>query len=717
MGTKIVQATALLACLLCLVTPAEKMRARAGSRQPPIDRRALVRRHNITITRPDPLTPLSVGNGEFAFTVDITGLQTFPDFHARDMPLGTQSQWGWHSMPNPQRFTLDEVQTDYDAHGRLVPYADNSGSGRREAANRWLRANPHRLDLGRIALVLRRADGSAAELKDLVKARQTLDLWNGLLESRFEFDSQPVLIQTVCHPERDQIAVRIESALLGTGRLHLLIAFPYASDVANGSPADWSRPDRHQTVLTKRGNLGRFARTLDETRYYAAARWSDGSDLRQTMPHHYELVPTAPGPLELSVAFSPELVEQVSSFAETAAAARAHWNKFWSTGGAIDLSASRDPRWKELERRIVLSQYLTAINCAGHLPPQETGLVTNSWHGKFHLEMHWWHAAHFALWDRTALLERSLRWYEEILPVARAKAQRQGYAGARWPKMVGPDGRDSPSGVGEFLIWQQPHPIYYAELCYRAHPGRDVLERYRSIVFATADFMASYAAFDRAQNRYVLGPPVIPAQESYGPDRARVCNPTFELAYWYWGLATAQRWRARLGMGPNPEWDRVLTRLSKPTVRDGVYTAIETPPYTVPHDHPSMVAALGFLPPTPLIDRAIMDRTLEHVFKTWQWESTWGWDYPMLAMTAARLGKPERAIDALLIETPKNRYLANGHNYQRPGLPLYLPGNGGLLAAVAMMAAGWDGAPHQDAPGFPANGQWVVRWEGLKTAP
>jgi hypothetical protein len=63
-----------------------------------------------------------------------------------------------------------------------------------------------------------------------------------------------------------------------------------------------------------------------------------------------------------------------------------HWNKFWSEGGAIDLSESTDARWRELERRIVLSQYLTAIQCAGTLPPQETALTFNSWEGKFHLE-------------------------------------------------------------------------------------------------------------------------------------------------------------------------------------------------------------------------------------------------------------------------------------------------------------------------------------------
>lgn len=89
----------------------------------------------------------------------------------------------------------------------------------------------------------------------------------------------------------------------------------------------------------------------------------------------------------------------------------------------------------------------------------------------------------------------------------------------------------------------------------------------------------------------------------------------------------------------------------------------------------------------------------------------------MVAMSAARLGEPERAVDALLMDTPKNYFRRNGHNHQRPGLTIYLPGNGGLLTAVAMMAAGWDGAPNKPAPGFPNDGQWDVRWEGLRQMP
>ena len=88
----------------------------------------------------------------------------------------------------------------------------------------------------------------------------------------------------------------------------------------------------------------------------------------------------------------------------------------------------------------------------------------------------------------------------------------------------------------------------------------------------------------------------------------------------------------------------------------------------------------------------------------------------MVAMSAARLNMPSKAIDALFMPVQKNTYLPNGHNYQDKSLRLYLPGNGGLLAAVAMMCAGWDGSKGP-APGFPKDGTWKVKWEGLKKMP
>ncbi|MBN2592216.1 MAG: hypothetical protein JXA81_01825 [Sedimentisphaerales bacterium] len=683
-----------------------------------INRYALVNRHKITLDRPDPLTPLSVGNGRFAFTADITGLQTFPNFHQQGIPLCTQSEWGWHTSPNPKGYKMSDVLEDYNVAGRKVPYAsDGNCPGGYSPAATWLRANPHRLHLGRIGFSLTKSDSSTAGIIDLTDTSQALDLWSGLLSSKFEIEGLTVKVITVCHPERDVLAVRIESKLLSEDRLAILLAFPYGKEDWRDA-ADWDHPDRHTTRHEIADGSADLTRILDNDRYYVRIACSTGGGIRAKSQHEYEIHQQDGQSLEVVFGFSPTKInETLPDFQSVRKAAAVHWQHFWTTGGAIDFSECTDPRAKELERRVVLSQYLTAINCSGSMPPQETGLVLNSWFGKFHLEMHFWHAVHFALWDRIELLQRSLPWYESILPEAKSTAKLQGYKGARWPKMTSPDGRDSPSTVGVFLIWQQPHPIYYTELCYRAHPDKATLEKYRRIVFETAEFMASYPVWDEQGERFVLGPALIPAQESYGRDRSTNLNPTFELAYWYWGLDTAQKWRQRLGLQRNPDWDNLIKQLSRPTIRDGFYTAIETPPYTIYKDHPSMVAAFGFVPPTPLIDQDIMKRTLEHMMEKWDWPSTWGWDYPMLAMTAARLGGPEKAVDALFIESQKNRYLANGHNYQSARLPMYLPGNGGLLSAVAMMAAGWDGCPERPAPGFPDNGKWNIRWEGLKRMP
>ena len=261
-----------------------------------------------------------------------------------------------------------------------------------------------------------------------------------------------------------------------------------------------------------------------------------------------------------------------------------------------------------------------AIQCAGSLPPQETGLTFNSWYGKFHLEMHWWHGVHFPMWGRGDLFEKSLWWYDSILDKAKEAAKYQGYTGARWPKMTDRSGNDSPSPIGPLLIWQQPHPIYYAELLYSVNNCREILEKYKEIVFESAEFMASYAQYDEENNRYVLGPALIPAQENHEPQIT--INPTFELEYWAFGLRTANEWRVRLGLEINAEWAKEEKGLAELPVGDGVYLAHENCPdtYTLYNrDHPSMVGALGILPGT-MVDKNIMAKTLDKIFDSWQFD-------------------------------------------------------------------------------------------------
>ena len=687
------------------------------SRKGEIDRAKLVARHNPHLVKLDPLSPLTLGNGEFAFTADITGLQTLPQEYENAMPLCTMSQWGWHTRPAPDGLDTRSLRlTHYDTHGRQVGY-QTSSEGQVELYN-WLRENPHRLHLGGIGLC--RTDGQKSEIRagDLSEFKQELDLWRGVLTSNFRFEGEPVTVRTAIHPHLDLLAVSVESRLIDDGRLALRFDFPYGSPSMQA--ADWTHPNRHHTevILNKSGRAD-LRRTLDGDEYFVSIAWEGPAQVVNQNPHSLflGLQRGSGGQLRFVTAFSPRPLDRpLPSAKATFAASLDHWRRFWSKGGAVELADSRDSRALELERRVVLSQYLTAIQCAGSQPPQETGLTVNSWYGKFHLEMHWWHATHFALWNRLPLFERSLSWYESILPAAKLLARSQGYDGARWPKMVGPEGRDSPSPIGPLLIWQQPHPIFYAELCYQSHPNRQTLERYREIVFESATFMASYVFWEEKRRRYVLGPPLIPAQENHPP--RETWNPTFELAYWRYGLKTAQHWRARLGLKRDPTWDRIISGLSSLPVGNGIYLAHENCPQTYStrnYDHPSMLGAYGVLPGDG-VDSDTMRRTLDKTMQEWQWDQTWGWDYPLTAMTAARLGEGRTAIDALLMNTEKNRYLPNGHNWQRQNLPCYLPGNGGLLYAVAIMAAGWRDAPRRHAPGFPQDGSWIVRWENLNSS-
>jgi hypothetical protein len=200
----------------------------------------------------------------------------------------------------------------------------------------------------------------------------------------------------------------------------------------------------------------------------------------------------------------------------------------------------------------------------------------------------------------------------------------------------------------------------------------------------------------------------------------------------------AQQWRERLGLPRDEKWDHVVAHIAPIPEKDGKYVALGSHPDTWDnidsrHDQPTMLAPIGVLPEqATYVDRPTMQRTLDAVLAHWDWETKiWGWDYPMIAMTSARIGRPADAVEILLRDGPNNVYLPNGHCPQRsdvkldpdapPGarkreIAVYLPANGSFLAAAALMIAGWDGCTEK-FPGIPKDGTWTVRAEGLKRLP
>jgi protein-glucosylgalactosylhydroxylysine glucosidase len=687
-----------------------------------INRKALVQRHTIIVKQADTLSSLTLGNGSFAFTADITGLQTFPDFYAKGIPLGTQSEWGWHSFPNTEGYKIEETLKNYATHGRTVPYGvQPSTPERNKLAANYLRQNPHRLQLGNLGFDLTKRDGNKAKIEDLKDIHQTLNMWTGELKSHFTLDNEAVDVQTFCHQNQDLIAVRVKSNLLKTGQIKIRLRFPFPTDAFLDEGNNYKNNNQHNSeILFSNYKKAIIKHQLDANKYFIQLNFNKTTtEIDNKNPHEFILTPSVKSDnFDLNAFFyadSKELPNSIitsntiPNFNKTQLNNQLNWQLFWESGGAIDLSQATDKRAFELERRIILSQYLTKIQCTGAVPPQETGLTYNSWFGKPHLEMHWWHGVHFALWGRVGLLEKSLNWYKKTEHEAKRIAERQGFEGVRWQKMTDPEGREAPSSVGAFLIWQQPHFIYFAELAYRDHSDKKTLDQYKDLVFKTADFMASYAHYDSVNQRFILGTGLIPAQERFKPEET--FNPTYELAYWYWALATAQKWRERLGLKPSEKYALVLSKLSPLPTQNSIYLATESAKDSYINekyltDHPSVLGTFGMLPATPLLDKPTMQRTFDTIWQRWHWDDTWGWDFPMTAMAATRLGLPEKAVDALMMPIKTNTYLINGHNYQDARLRLYLPGNGGLLAAVALMCT---------EGGFPKS--WNVRYEGIVKMP
>ncbi|KZT58696.1 hypothetical protein CALCODRAFT_432185 [Calocera cornea HHB12733] len=685
-----------------------------------IDRKSIVSQFNPVRTASNLVTPLQVGNGNFAFGTDVTGLQTF-------IPYAIMSSWGWKndSLP-PGQVPSDYHGVNWTTHDQEVAY--DMPDPNLPDISQWMIANPNRMNLGAVGLVWK---GSAVIEDDLAEKKQEIDLWTGVMTSTFTYQEKSVKVQTSVHPTNDTVGISITSDLVAEGRLGIFLDFPYNNGLQKFSAplvGIWNETGNHTTALSVSGNLASINHTLDGTSYFTTIIWPAETNVSITRDspaaHRYSVYPqSGSGTFEFSVTYTPQWISQALDSKTVHDDSTLWWEQYWSTNGFVDvLTESSDPRAWELQRRIILSQFNLMVNEAGNNNPQESGLTNNGWYGKFHMEMFFWHMAHWALWGKWDILNRALPTYSDFLPTSIQRAHIQnGYPnpnGARWPKMTDPSGRSAPGEINTLLIWQQCHPIFFAELDYRAHPTADTLEKWNAIVTSTADFMADYSWWNQSTSVYDLGPPLYPVSENTPPNST--LNTAFELVYWHWGFEAARTWLTRQGQTPPDTWGQVADNLAPLPEFNGTYVIYEgigdmwaVQEYKM--DHPELVGLYGWMPPSPKVDMAIMQQTTDTVWAQWNITDCWGWDFPMLAMNAARLGNPSKAVDWLLDDL---------FAFDDAGMPTggvkvptpYWPGAGGLLYAIAFMAAGWDGAPNSNAPGFPHDGSWVVHWEGLSPA-
>ena len=332
------------------------------------------------------------------------------------MPLNSMSDWGWHNFKNTSNLKMSETEKVFDfGHGHPEIYAveyknrpENTSDGtspRNIAATEYFRINPHRLNLGTVGLELRNSEGTPIAVTDLKSTKQTLHLWDGEIESTFQADGETVEVSTGVHPTKDALYARIKSNLLKDQRARIVLRFSYPTGKHADDANDWTKPELHQSaIISKSDNSALIEHILDDTKYYVLLQWEGNADLKACDRHHFELT-TNDDVLTISTEYlsGDAGIPDLSSFPayeydQHHKATLRHWSSWWNSGAFIDFSGCTDPRAKELERRVILSQYLTQINCANKMPPQETGLTYNSWFGRPHLEMTWWHIVDFALW-------------------------------------------------------------------------------------------------------------------------------------------------------------------------------------------------------------------------------------------------------------------------------------------------------------------------------
>ncbi|KAL5494771.1 hypothetical protein ACEPAI_233 [Sanghuangporus weigelae] len=710
---------------LSLVLCASSFVVAAGLHDTQIDRYAIVSRYNPTRNASSEETPMQVGNGNFAFGADVTGLQTFQTF-------AIMSSWGWKNDSLPPGRTLEDVLTykgtSLDNHRRNVTYMYDGVPDLMQ----WLISNPNRVNLGRVGLLFLSASGETLNVteSDLENKTQKLDLWTGEITSSFSFNGTVVTVTTVCAQDVDVIGVQVDSALVSQGRLGLFLDFPW-----NDGSAKFSAPfvgrfnatSNHTTSLVQSSRLPKDSRTqivhtLVNNSFVTTVEGSKFNVSRDSPnAHRYSVIPSRKSStFTLSLSYALQSPDYVPGFKSVQQSSVKAWKSFWTDAGFVDVyTGSTDPRADELQRRIILSSYLMRVNEAGDYPPQESGLVNDGWYGKFHLEMVYWHSAQWALWGKWDLLHRSLPFYSRFLEtsIERARIQQGWPRGARWGKMSDPTGRSAPGQINELLIWQQVHPIVLAEYEYRAFPNRQTLTKWRTIIKETADWMSVFAFHNESTGKYDIGPPLFLVNEDTDPLATR--NPAFELSYWKYGFQLAETWFKRLGEKVPEDWRTVRENLASLPIDNGTYSlyeGIESDFWTDPehvNDHPSLVGLYGWLPETPGLNLTIAKATMEKTWTHWNISNCWGWDFGMLAMSAARNNEPEQAVSWLLHDLFSFDDVGMPTGGTRVPTP-YFPGSGSLLLAIAMMAKGWDGSSGT-APGFPQTG-WNISTEGMAQA-
>lgn len=582
-------------------------------------------KYNLKFNHIDSKNPVTIGNGDFAITLDQTGTQSLYEIY-KDIPLSTMSNKNWFYKDKK------DIKPSYvDGKAYMLFNLDNDPNYQTN------RQYPFKYSFMQILLY---DNDKLIDINNIKDVKQELDLYKGIVTSSFNYKEKINKTISFIYQDHDEFNFKLQS-----DNLNLALKFNYPSYTKNGY-----RLDILPNVLVKED---RMTLLYDD---------KNSLSFKLKSSSKYQIVENTLIFDDNNVSFSLALDEIKEGKL---------LDEFWKCDNGIIIDN------EELVKKMVLSKYLLHVNSTGIYPPQESGLTYNCWNSKFHLEMHLIHSLWNIYNNHVGDLVKSFDYYLSIMPSSLKRASLNGYKGLRFPKMTGPDGEDSPSNIGPLLIWQAPHILFMLQEIYYLYNKENIIKKYEPLISGTIDFMISFLTLK--DSKYQMLDPLLEACESIPLDRCQ--NPSFELEYWRYTLERQPKIDTVLYGHQRYDYLDITSKIITPKEDDGIYlkTYGVIDKYDLYKDHPTEGFLMSFFK-SKIVDKEKMVKTIDYILKNMDLSSYWGWDFPFLGLSLLNCGEIEKSIEVTQLNTINNQYLYNGYNTSpRDDLKAYLPGNGAFL--------------------------------------
>lgn len=582
-------------------------------------------KYNLKFNHIDSKNPVTIGNGDFAITLDQTGTQSLYEIY-KDIPLSTMSNKNWFYKDKK------DIKPSYvDGKAYMLFNLDNDPNYQIN------RQYPFKYSFMQILLY---DNDKLIDINNIKDVKQELDLYKGIVTSSFNYKEKINKTISFIYQDHDEFNFKLQS-----DNLNLALKFNYPSYTKNGY-----RLDILPNVLVKED---RITLLYDD---------KNSLSFKLKSSSKYQIVENTLIFDDNNVSFSLALDEIKEGKL---------LDEFWKCDNGIIIDN------EELVKKMVLSKYLLHVNSTGIYPPQESGLTYNCWNSKFHLEMHLIHSLWNIYNNHVGDLVKSFDYYLSIMPSSLKRASLNGYKGLRFPKMTGLDGEDSPSNIGPLLIWQAPHILFMLQEIYYLYNKENIIKKYEPLISGTIDFMISFLTLK--DSKYQMLDPLLEACESIPLDRCQ--NPSFELEYWRYTLERQPKIDTVLYGHQRYDYLDITSKIITPKEDDGIYlkTYGVIDKYDLYKDHPTEGFLMSFFK-SKIVDKEKMVKTIDYILKNMDLSSYWGWDFPFLGLSLLNCGEIEKSIEVTQLNTINNQYLYNGYNTSpRDDLKAYLPGNGAFL--------------------------------------